>query len=74
MLKSELKAEEYRARARAASLAADGAPLARTKEQHQLAARTWSDLAAAEEARAAGSRARRERQEATNTEQPQGTK
>jgi len=57
MLKSELKAEEYRARAREASAAAAEASLDRIRERHQQAAITWSELADAEEARAQQSRA-----------------
>jgi hypothetical protein len=51
MSKHELKADEYRARAKEASAAADSATLARVRERHEQAARTWSDLAEAVEAR-----------------------
>jgi hypothetical protein len=51
MSKHELKADEYRARAKDASAAADSATLARVRERHEQAARTWSDLADAVEAR-----------------------
>jgi hypothetical protein len=53
----DLKAEEYRARARAASVAADSAVLARVRERHEQAARTWADLAEAEDARVVTRRA-----------------
>lgn len=52
MLKHELKAEEYRNRAREASAAAEGATLDRVREQRLAAAVTWSELAEAEDARA----------------------
>ena len=52
MLKYELKAEEYRARAREAFAAAEGATLERVREQRRAAATTWSELAEAEDARA----------------------
>lgn len=55
--KHQLKAEEYRARAEAASAAADSATLARVREQHHQAARTWSELAQAEAARSESRRA-----------------
>jgi hypothetical protein len=57
MLKGELKAEEYRARAQEASAAAAEATLDRIRERHQQAAITWSELADAEEARAQRNRA-----------------
>lgn len=50
--KGELRAEEYRARAREAQQEAERATLDRVREQRQLAADTWSQLADAEEARA----------------------
>lgn len=51
MHKSELKAEEYRARAREASEAAQATPLERVRAQRQQSADTWAGLAEAEEAR-----------------------
>jgi hypothetical protein len=53
----DLKAEEYRARARAATAAADSATLTRVRERHEQAARTWADLAEAEDARVVTRRA-----------------
>jgi hypothetical protein len=57
MHKHDIKAEEYRVRARAASAAADSATLAQVRERHEQAARTWWDLADAETARAMTRRA-----------------
>lgn len=56
--KHQLKAEEYRARAREAFTAAESATLDRVREQRQAAANTWADLATAEEARLVTRRAR----------------
>jgi hypothetical protein len=58
LLKHELKAEEYRARAREAFAAADGETLDRVRELRRAAAATWTDLADAEDVRAVGRRAR----------------
>lgn len=52
MLKHELRAEAYRARARDAFASAEEATLERVREQRRAAAVTWSDLADAEDARA----------------------
>lgn len=49
--KHQLKAEEYRARARDAFAAAESTNLDRVREQRQAAAATWADMADAEEAR-----------------------
>jgi hypothetical protein len=54
--KHQLKAEEYRARAREAFAAAESATLDRVREQRQAAAASWTDLADAEEARLAATR------------------
>jgi hypothetical protein len=51
MTKGELRAEEYRARAREAQAFADDASLDRVREQRQRAAATWVEMAEAEEAR-----------------------
>lgn len=58
MLKHELKAEEYRARAREASAAAEAATLDHVRAQRQQSADTWTGLADAEEARALSRRER----------------
>ncbi|CAN7605981.1 hypothetical protein LJR164_004500 [Phenylobacterium sp. LjRoot164] len=54
----QLKAEEYRARAREALAEANGATLDRVREQRQASADTWAGLASAEEARIVSRRAR----------------
>ncbi|CAN7197700.1 hypothetical protein LJR225_000627 [Phenylobacterium sp. LjRoot225] len=51
MTKGELRAEEYRARAREALAFAEDASLDRVREQRQRAAATWVEMAEAEEAR-----------------------
>lgn len=51
MTKGELRAEEYRARAREALALAEDASLERVREQRQRAAATWAEMAEAEEAR-----------------------
>lgn len=51
MTKGELRAEEYRARAREALAFAEDASLERVREQRQRAAATWVEMAEAEEAR-----------------------
>lgn len=56
--KYELKALEYRVRAEAAAKAADACELERTRQQHELAAARWIELAEAEENRAIEVRAR----------------
>ena len=56
--KSDLKALEFRARARDASAAAGACALDRAREQHELAALRWIELAEAEEKRALGARGR----------------
>jgi hypothetical protein len=56
--KHQLKAEEYRARAREAFAAAESTTLERVRVQRQAAAASWADLADAEEARLAERRLR----------------
>lgn len=56
--KFDLKAMEYRARADEASAAAKSSVLERTREQHELAALRWTELAEAEESRAISNRTR----------------
>lgn len=56
--KSDLKVREYRARADASSAAAKLCVLDRAREQHELSAARWTELAEAEEARAAATRLR----------------
>jgi len=51
MLKHEIRAEEYRARARETFAAAQDATLERVREQRHAAAATWIALADAEDAR-----------------------
>ena len=62
--KIDLRAAEYRARAEAASAAARASSLDRQREQQELAAARWTDLAVAEERRAAERRAIEARVEA----------
>jgi hypothetical protein len=52
MTKGELRAQEYRARAREALASAEAATLAQVREQRLHAAATWTGMAEAEEARA----------------------
>jgi hypothetical protein len=56
--KFDLKALEYRARAEEATTAARTCTLDRTREQHELAAARWTELAEAEESRARSNRVR----------------
>jgi hypothetical protein len=56
MLKSEVRAEDYRAKARSASAMAQACVLDRTREQHEFAASVWTKLAESEERRALGVR------------------
>jgi hypothetical protein len=56
--KHQLKADEYRARARDAHAEAQSATLDRVRDQRQAAAVSWSDLADVEEARLADRKAR----------------
>jgi hypothetical protein len=56
--KHELKADEYRKRAREAFAAADAEPQERMRERRRAAAASWADLAADQEVRAAAHRAR----------------
>lgn len=56
--KYELKALEYRARAQDAAAAAQASRLERAREQHEIAAARWTELAEAEEGRAVRDRAR----------------
>ena len=51
--KSEIRAAEYRARAMAATEAAEACTLAQPRLQHELAAARWTELAKGEEDRAA---------------------
>jgi hypothetical protein len=51
MTKSEVRSTEYRARADAAFAAAEACVLAHPREQHELAAATWTRMADAEERR-----------------------
>jgi len=54
--KSELRAMEYRARAKGALAASEACTLDRAREQHELAALRWNELAEAEEIRALSGR------------------
>ncbi|MFC3067962.1 hypothetical protein [Phenylobacterium soli] len=56
--KHQIKADEYRARAREAFAAAEAATLDRVREQRQAAAASWAELADAEDARLVTRRAR----------------
>lgn len=56
--KYELKALEYRARAQDAAAAAQASRLDRAREQHEIAALRWTELAEAEEGRAITNRER----------------
>ena len=56
--KFDIKAQEYRARAEDASVAARSSLLDRMREQHETAALRWLALAEAEEVRAQTNRAR----------------
>jgi hypothetical protein len=56
--KFDLKALEYRARAEEATTAARACTLDRIREQHELAAARWTELAEAEESRARSNRVR----------------
>lgn len=56
--KFEAQALEYRERAASASVAAKACVLERTREQHELAALRWIELAEAAESRALSNRAR----------------
>lgn len=58
LLRHQLKAEEYRARARDAFAAAESTTLERVRDRRQAAALSWADLADAEEAQLATRRAR----------------
>jgi len=51
--KSEIRAAEYRARAEAATAAAEACVLAQPRQQHEAAAARWAELAKGEEDRAA---------------------
>lgn len=53
MLKSEVRAEEYRAKANAAAAAAAAATLEQIRERYRQSATTWAELADAEQARTA---------------------
>lgn len=52
MNKSEIRAEQYRERAREAEAAADAAVLGQVREQGRRAAAAWLEMAEAEDARA----------------------
>jgi hypothetical protein len=58
LLKHELKADAYRARAREAFAAADREPLPRVRDRRRAAAATWVGLAIEEDVRALARRAR----------------
>jgi len=58
--KFEIQALEYRARAEDASLAAKACQLERAREQHEIAALRWIELAEAAESRALSNRERLE--------------
>lgn len=58
ILRSEIRAADYRARARAASALAGASVLQQVRERHQVAAATWKALAKSEERRVAGLRRR----------------
>jgi hypothetical protein len=49
MLKSEVRAGDYRDKARNATALADASVLAHVREKHTLAAATWTGLAESEE-------------------------
>lgn len=51
MVKSPIRADEYRARAAAEAEAGAASPLEQVRTKHARAAQVWTDLAAAEEAR-----------------------
>jgi hypothetical protein len=52
MTKGELRAQEYRARARDAWALVEAATLEHVREQRRRAATAWTEMAEAEEARA----------------------
>lgn len=52
MTKGEIRAAEYRARAREALASVESAPLERVREQRRQSAAVWTEMAEAEEARA----------------------
>lgn len=52
MTKGELRAQEYRAKARDAWALVEGATLEHVREQRRLSATAWTEMAEAEEARA----------------------
>lgn len=52
MTKGELRAQEYRARARETLASVEAATLQHVREQRRRAAATWTEMAEAEEARA----------------------
>jgi len=52
-LKSELRAVQYRQMARQASAMAEACVLDRAREQHELSATRWTELAETEERRTA---------------------
>jgi len=58
ILRSEIRAADYRARARAASAAARACLLQQVRERHRAAAATWQALAKSEDRRVAGLRRR----------------
>lgn len=51
MLKSHIRAEDYRSKARDASAMAEASTLDRVREKHELAAATWLGMAKSEESR-----------------------
>ena len=58
ILRSQIRAADYRARARAAAALAGASVLQRVRERHQVAAATWKALAKSEEKWVTGLRRR----------------
>jgi hypothetical protein len=56
ILRSQIRAADYRAKARAASALAGASILQRVRERHHVAAATWKALAKSEESRVSGLR------------------
>ena len=51
MSRSQVKAEDYRCKARNASAMAEASTLDRVREKHELAAATWREMAESQECR-----------------------
>jgi hypothetical protein len=51
MVKSPIRADEYRARAAAEAAAGAASPLEQVRTKHERAAQVWADMAVAEEVR-----------------------